>query len=95
MMHILMIMTIMRVLLIFFGRLSVWLDGSKDSISHPLVNYHLDFFVSTWNGRQFLLFCTIISLAFYPCYRLIVGDSKSLRRVSFLRSRLVNNRWLN
>ena len=83
MMHILIIMTIMRVLFIFLGRLSIWLDGSKDSISHPLVNYHLDFFVSTWNGRQLLLFYTIISLTFYPYCRLTVGDSKSLRRFLF------------
>ena len=66
MMHILMIMTIMRVLLIFLSRLLIWLDDSKDSISHPLLNYHLDFFVSAWNGRQLLLFYTIIFLAFYP-----------------------------
>ena len=66
MMHVLMIMTIMRVLFIFLCRLSVWLDDSKDSISHPLINYHLDFFVSSWDGGQLLLFYTIIPLAFYP-----------------------------
>ena len=82
-MHILVIVTIIRTLLIILSRLSAWLDDSKDSINYPLLNYHLDFFVSTWNVRQLLLFCTIIPLAFYPCYRFTAGDGKSLRRASF------------
>ena len=95
MMHILMIMTIIRALLIFLSRLLAWLDDSKDSISYPLLNYHLDFFVNKWNGRKLLLFCTIIPLAFYPCCWFFAGEGKSLRRASFFCSRLVNNRWLN
>ena len=83
MMHILMIVTIIRALLIFLSRFSSWLDDSKDSISYPLLNYHLNFFVGTWNERQLLLFYTITPLAFYPCYRFIAGNGKSLRRLPF------------
>ena len=95
MMHILMIVTIIKALLIFLSRLLAWFDGYKNSISYPLLNYHPDFFVGIWNWRQLLLFYTIIPLAFYPCCRFFVGDSKSLRRASFFYSRLIRERWLS
>ena len=95
MMHILVIVTIIRTLFIFLSRLSAWLNDSKGSISYPLLNYHLNFFVNTWNGRQLMLFCTIVPLVLYPCCWFTVGDCKSLRRASFLCSRFVSDRWLD
>ena len=95
MMHILVIVTIIRTFLIFLSRLSAGLNDFKDSIIYPLLNHHLNFFVSTWNGWQLLLFCTIIPLALYPCYWFTIGDGKSLRRAYFFYSRLISDRWLD
>ena len=92
MMHILVIVTIIRTLLIFIRWLSTRLDDPKDSINYPLLNYHFDFFVSTQNRRQLLLFYAIVPFALYPCCWSTTRDGKSLMRASFFCFKLVSNR---
>ena len=73
-----MILTIEWLLHIFWNGLSHRLKGPKHSISHPVVNDSIHFFIGAWYGRVlFLLF----PFPLPPNYWLFGGDCKSLRRI--------------